>query len=332
MSLSKVFSLSSFNRFMLIPLMVISLMMPACMPTPSIMKMKPEYYPQCYQPFEDLEQAKRDLISRTLIGAGLGAVSGAVAGGIATGDVKGAAIGAGIGAVGGALIGYVHAKRSQYRNDKERMRSYQADINADMRNASRVEQYAMASLQCYTREFNTLLKKYKKGELSKEEVQARYKEIREGMSYIAEILKDSKDKLVQRDEEYREAFAFEARTKNRPAPEVASLEKKREAAAKRRPSANVKGDGSRELRKVSAEANTRKVQAERNAQKVEKQEAAMVAAAEKKKGTSSIKTVSKYYEKQYLNSVVSLEEAENVNDRTLAAMSVAAKHAGIDMV
>ena len=75
MSLSKVFSLSSFNRFMLISLMVISLMMPACMPTPSIMKMKPEYYPQCYQPFEDLEQAKRDLISRTLIGAGLGGLN-----------------------------------------------------------------------------------------------------------------------------------------------------------------------------------------------------------------------------------------------------------------
>ena len=321
------------NRFLLIPLVILSLLMPACMPKiPGLNQMKPDYYPQCYQPFADLEKAQDGLIKRTVIGAGVGALGGAALGFLKTGDAKGALIGGGAGLFAGTALGYGFGKMKQIQDDRERMRSYQADMNADMRNASRVEQYAMASLQCYTREFNSLLTQYKAGQITKVEVQARYSEIRRGMNYISEILVNSKNELLKRDGEYREAFEAEAKAKNKATPKVASLEKKRELAAKRRTSSKVEGNGGNELSQMSAEINRKKIQAEHKVQKIEQLEAAQVAAAGKSREISSINSVSTYYEKQYLDSLVSLEEAENVNQRTLTAMSVAAQHAGIDMV
>lgn len=321
------------NRFLLIPLVILSLLMPACMPKiPGLNQMKPEYYPQCYQPFADLEKAQDELIKRTVIGAGVGALGGAALGFLKTGDAKGALIGSGAGLIAGTALGYGFGKMKQIQDDRERMRSYQADMNADMRNASRVEQYAMASLQCYTREFNSLLSQYKAGQITKAEMQARYTEIRRGMKYISEILVNSKNELLKRDGEYREAFEAEAKAKNKTAPKVISLEKKRERTAKRQPSNKPKRNGGNELSQMTAEVNRRKIQAERKVQKVEQLEAAQVAVTEKKLGTSNINNISTYYEKQYLDSVVSLEEAESLNQRTLTAMSVAAQHAGIDMV
>ena len=321
------------NRFLLIPLVILSLLMPACMPKiPGLNQMKPEYYPQCYQPFADLEKAQDELIKRTVIGAGVGALGGAALGFLKTGDAKGALIGSGAGLIAGTALGYGFGKMKQIQDDRERMRSYQADMNADMRNASRVEQYAMASLQCYTREFNSLLSQYKAGQITKAEMQARYTEIRRGMKYISEILVNSKNELLKRDGEYREAFEAEAKAKNKTAPKVISLEKKRERTAKRQPSNKPKRNGGNELSQMTAEVNRRKIQAERKVQKVEQLEAAQDAVTEKKRGTSNINNISTYYEKQYLDSVVSLEEAESLNQRTLTAMSVAAQHAGIDMV
>lgn len=321
------------NRFLLIPLVILSLLMPACMPKiPGLNQMKPEYYPQCYQPFADLEKAQDELIKRTVIGAGVGALGGAALGFLKTGNAKGALIGSGVGLIAGTALGYGFGKMKQIQDDRERMRSYQADMNADMRNASRVEQYAMASLQCYTREFNSLLSQYKAGQITKAEMQTRYTEIRRGMKYISEILANSKNELLKRDGEYREAFEAEAKAKNKTAPKVISLEKKRVHAAKRQHSNKSKSSGGNELSQITAEVNRRKIQAERKVQKVEQLEAAQVAVVEKKRGTSSINNISRYYEKQYLDSVVSLEEAESLNQRTLTAMSVAAQHAGIDMV
>lgn len=321
------------NRFLLIPLVILSLLMPACMPKiPGLNQMKPEYYPQCYQPFADLEKAQDELIKRTVIGAGVGALGGAALGFLKTGDAKGALIGGGAGLIAGTTLGYGFGKMKQIQDDRERMRSYQADMNADMRNASRVEQYAMASLQCYTREFNSLLSQYKAGQITKAEMQARYTEIRRGMNYISEILANSKNELLKRDGEYREAFEAEAKAKNKTAPKIISMEKKRERTAKRQPSNKPKRNGGNELSQMTAEVNRRKIQAERKVQKVEQLEAAQVAVAEKKRGTSNINNISTYYEKQYLDSIMSLEEAESLNQRTLTAMSVAAQHAGIDMV
>ena len=320
------------TQVLFVTVLILSLCLPACMPKiPGISQMKPEYYPKCYQPFADLEAAQNELIKRTLIGASIGAVSGAVIGGIKKG-AKGAVAGAAIGLAAGGVLGYGFGKMKQIQDDRERMRSYQADMNADMRNASRVEQYAMASMQCYTREFNALLLQYKNGSISKAEVEARYKEIRQGLTYISEILSDSKNELVKRDSEYREAFEAEAKEKKRKPRKVTSLKNKRERAAKKRPSAEISGSGRKELRQLSAVQGSRKKQAEGRALKIEQQEKIQADAAAKGKGTSNINNVSKYYEGQYLDSIVSMEEAESVNQRTLAAMSAAAQHAGIDMV
>lgn len=346
---------NALKRVLIVVSVVLSLLATGCMKIPGLDQMKPEYYPQCYQPFVDLEKAQNDLIKRTAISAGVGAISGAAIGFLTTGDLKGALIGGGVGLFAGTALGYGTGKMQQIKDDKERMRSYQADMNADMLHASRVEQYTLASLQCYTREFDSLLAQYRAGLLSKEEVEVRYKEIREGMTIISNVLTNSKDELIKRDGEYRSAFEAEAKAKNKTAPEVislddhrqqlekqAQLEQKKQAQqkklaqrksqkARKRKSVPAQPEPS-ELNKVSNELAIRKEQAEQRTSTIEKLEKASAEQKNAKDAPSNVEDVSKYYEKQYLDSVVRLEEAKNMNERTLAAMSEAAKNAGIDMV
>ena len=344
------------KRLLLIAPVVLSLLTTGCMKIPGLDQMKPTYYPQCYQPFADLEKSRNELIKRTAIGAGLGAVSGATIGFMATGDPKGALIGGGAGLLAGTVLGYGVGKMRQIEDDKERMRSYQADMNAEMLHASRVEQYTLASLQCYTREFDSLLAQYRAGVLTREEVESRYREIREGMTVISSILASSKDELVKRDREYRGAFEEEAKARNRTAPQVISLDDHRQevekrarleqtrqarqkklaqksrAARKRKSVPSAQVEERSELAKVNDELAIRKAQAEQRTSSMEKREKLETASAEKKNMPFNVEDVSRYYEKQYLDSVIRLEEAKSMNDRTLAAMSDAARNAGIDMV
>lgn len=340
------------KRLLIVVPVVFSLLTTACIKIPGLDQMKPAYYPQCYQPFADLEKARNDLIKRTAIGAGLGAVSGATIGFLATGDPKGALIGGGAGLLAGTVLGYGVGKMQQIEDDRERMRSYQADMNVEMLHASRVEQYTLASLQCYTREFDSLLAQYRSGLLTREEVESRYREIREGMTVISSILVSSKDELVKRDREYRSAFAEEAKAKNRIAPQVISLDdhrqrvekqaqlaQKRQAqqkklaqksrSARKRKSVPAQVEERSKLTKVNDELAIRKAQAEQRTSNMEKLETASV---EQKNMPFNVEDVSRYYEKQYLDSVIRLEEVKSMNERALATMSDAARNAGIDMV
>lgn len=340
------------ERKAVVLLLGVSLSMAGCVPQPKLPQMDVHYYPQCYQPFVDLQASQDALVKRTLISAAVGGAGGAVAGAVATGNYKGALIGGLVGLIGGGAVGYASGKMKEHKDDQERMRSYQADMNADMRNASRVEQYALASLQCYTREFDSLLIQYKYGSVTKEEVQARYKEIREGMSQISLIIARSKSELVTRDKEYREAFAAEAKAQKSVVPQVASLDvhrqqvKQREQLEKTKkvttpgkkrarrskpPVAAQQQGGQTELHVAGNEIEKRMTQAEARTRIIEMQERSQ-SAVSAGAAPKNLEGVSTYYEKQYLDSVVRLEEVESMNERTLAVMSRAAQNAGIDMV
>ena len=303
------------TQVLFVTVLILSLCLPACMPKiPGISQMKPEYYPKCYQPFADLEAAQNELIKRTLIGASIGAVSGAVIGGIKKG-AKGAVAGAAIGLAAGGVLGYGFGKMKQIQDDRERMRSYQADMDVDMLNASRVEQYAMASMECYNREFKRLIADYKQGRRSKEEVEARYQEIRRGLTHISGILKEAREKLEERDKEYRNAFEREAKEKGISTPNVASIEHKRIKNSKIKNTKNL--DDQIKKRQENAKTRASQIKDQRNA-------------FQKNGDVLSVDNVADYYEGQYLDSLVSLDEAEVVNRKNLDAIEVAAQSLGLD--
>ena len=303
------------NHLLVIPLVILSLIMPACMPKiPGFEQMRPEYYPQCYQPLRDLEESQTALLKRTMLGVATGSALGALFGGL-KGGTKGLLVGIVGGASAGGLLGYGLGKMVQIKDDKERMRSYQADMDVDMLNASRVEQYAMASMECYNREFKRLIADYKQGRRSKEEVEARYQEIRRGLTHISGILKEAREKLEERDKEYRNAFEREAKEKGISTPNVASIEHKRIKNSKIKNTKNL--DDQIKKRQENAKTRASQIKDQRNA-------------FQKNGDVLSVDNVADYYEGQYLDSLVSLDEAEVVNRKNLDAIEVAAQSLGLD--
>ena len=136
------------------------LQLAACAPKQKIPEIKAEYYPQCVQPFKELAEAQRALVTRTVASAALGAAGGAIIGALTTGNWKGALAGGIAGGVVAGTVGYSTGKQQQIADVQERLRSYRTDMRTDIRNMSRVELYSMLSLQCYIREFRGLLAQY----------------------------------------------------------------------------------------------------------------------------------------------------------------------------
>lgn len=179
----------------------------------SVPTFDPVYYEACFEPCRTLKDSEDALRNRTLIGMALGVGSGALVGVLAGGNTKGTVIGAISGLFVGGATAYVTGKMEQHATDKERFRSYQADMNYEVVNASRVEQYANISLQCYIREFKSLTKKYKAGKISQEEFKERYAEIRKGLNYISKMTDNAQGAVLDHDQEYRTAFLEEVNQK-----------------------------------------------------------------------------------------------------------------------
>jgi len=73
-------------------------------------KTKVNYYPQCYQPVNQLRQDENSTGKSTAAGAVGGALLGALIGGLATGKASGAVAGAVAGGAAGAVAGNVYGK------------------------------------------------------------------------------------------------------------------------------------------------------------------------------------------------------------------------------
>lgn len=303
------------NHLFVIPLVILSLIMPACMPKlPGSDQMRPEYYPQCYQPIKYLEESQDALIKRTFWGALGGTALGTLIGGLTKGS-KGALAGAIVGLLAGGVISYGAAKMFMITDDKERLRSYQIDMDVDMLNASRVEQYAMASMRCYNREFKQLLVDYKQGLRTKEEVEARYQEIRRGLIYISGILENARKELEDNSKEYREAIEKEVQKQGAIVPTVITSGTTGKSKTVNRGARSIND----EIDKREQDAGIRATQIMNQHKDFNKGNKEL-----------SVDTVANYFGGRYLDSLVSLEEAEDVNQKNLDVMELAAQSLGLD--
>ena len=180
-----------------------------------------QYYPSCYAPINDLRQADSDFNKNVAGGAVGGALVGALVGFLATGNTQGTLIGAGTGAVVGTGVGYAKAKQERIADDNRRMASYLVDIDGDISGMDRATAAASVARDCYSREFNGAVADFKAKRISREELARRYQEIKDGSTEAGNILGAVIASASEKEQQYQQAIAEEAKKTNQPVPVAA---------------------------------------------------------------------------------------------------------------
>ena len=179
-----------------------------------------QYYPQCYSPISELRRAESDYKQTVATGSIVGALVGALGGYLATGKAEGAIVGAAAGTVAGTAVGYAQAESRQSADENRRMASYLSQLDGDISGLNGVTASARLAIQCYDKQFQEALAAYKAGRISKPELQARYAEIRSGSQEAANIMGQVVDSTLEKERQYQQALAQEAKKANRPVPVV----------------------------------------------------------------------------------------------------------------
>jgi uncharacterized protein YcfJ len=211
-----------------------SLMATGCGSKYGAKTVKVNYYPQCYQPIDDLRAAEEKVKKDMITGAALGAVTGMVVGLATTGSARGAAIGAGIGLVAGFAGSYLISKSMQEKSLQERYDAYNSTMDSEVNNLNIAVKMAKQTCDCYTAEYKRLNASYQKGQVSKEEMLVRLKEIRDGNNDAIKVLQVFKADAVKHNDTFAEIYKIEQDrpsdklTKN----QVSSLRKKGNAVNK----------------------------------------------------------------------------------------------------
>lgn len=168
------------------------------------------YYPACYRPIQELREGENNVAKTTAGGAVMGALGGALIGLLASGGKwQGAVVGAAAGGVTGTVAGNIYAKKQQEADDNRRLASYLQDIDGDISNLDVVGAAARNSLQCYDRQFATLVRDMKAGAITREAAQARYGEISSGREEAIAILGEAATQARNLDSQYEQALVAE---------------------------------------------------------------------------------------------------------------------------
>jgi uncharacterized protein YcfJ len=176
-------------------------------------------YKECYNPIAQLREAESDFNKTVAAGAILGAVGGAVIGGLVSGKPQGILAGAAVGAAAGGGLGYAAAKQNQIKDDQKRLESYRKDIGTDSEGLDRAKVAAMVASDCYDKQFQGNVEKFKAGQMSKQEFTERYTEIKAGMAEASVILGKVTEGAKKKEEQYSAALASEAAKAGKPVPE-----------------------------------------------------------------------------------------------------------------
>jgi len=184
-------------------------------------KTKVNYYPQCYQPVNQLRQDENSTGKSTAAGAVGGALLGALIGGLATGKASGALIGAAAGGAAGAVAGNVYGKSKSQQRDAAYMQQYSQQLGSEAASMNRSTAAAKVAAKCYDDQFKLAASQFKAGQISRIEFQDRYNEIRSGLEETSFILNDTATTMAKKDGEYQQALA-EPYTTAQPATSVSS--------------------------------------------------------------------------------------------------------------
>jgi uncharacterized protein YceK len=178
-----------------------------------------KYYPECYQPIQDLRSAEKQFATTVAGSVVAGALIGAIIGGVATGDVRGAAAGAVVGGAAGGLAGYALAKQRQIKDDNQRLASYLQDIDGDITGLDRVTAAAQVARKCYDTQFAQAIAAFKEGRMSRAELTERVTEINNGSTEASRILGTVIAGASDKEKQYQDALVSESQMAKRPVPE-----------------------------------------------------------------------------------------------------------------
>jgi hypothetical protein len=166
---------------------------------------KVNYYPQCYQPVQQLHQADQQFSQTMAVNTLLGAAGGAALGGLIGGNWQGALIGAAAGAATAATATYAQARFQQEADDDRRALLISNDMSHDSSEMQRAVFAARQANYCYNNAFNQVAGDVRRGRLPKEEARLRFAEINEGQHETAAILAQYGKKANESVQEYRVA-------------------------------------------------------------------------------------------------------------------------------
>ena len=184
-------------------------------------KTKVNYYPQCYQPVNQLRQDENSTGKSTAAGAVGGALLGALIGGLATGKASGAVAGAVAGGAAGAVAGNVYGKSKAQDRDAAYLHQYSQQLGSETASMNRSTAAAKVAAKCYDEQFKLAANQFKAGQISRIEFQDRYNEIRSGLEETSFILNNTATTMAKKDSEYQQALA-EPYTSAQPATPTAS--------------------------------------------------------------------------------------------------------------
>ncbi|MBQ9451718.1 MAG: hypothetical protein IJU65_00265 [Desulfovibrio sp.] len=170
------------------------------------------YYPACYRPIQDLRTHEHDVAKGTAGGAALGALGGAALGFLLSGGKwQGAVTGAAVGGVAGGVTGNIYASKQKEADENKRMASYLQDIDGDISNLDVVGAAARASLQCYDRQFASLIADIKAKRVTRDVAQRMYAEIASGREEAISLMGNAVTNGRNLDQQYEAAFVSEER-------------------------------------------------------------------------------------------------------------------------
>ena len=160
--------------------------------------MQPEFYPQCYQPIQQIRN-DRDYsqeAKQASVGAAVGALSGALVGFLVSRDGKGAAIGAVAGGVVGGTAGFIKARLEKIEDQNQRLNELRLMLGEEANNLDLDKASVLKSMRCYSHEMDAIKKAMKNGTMSAEEAQVRLVEIKSGVAEAHEFWEEHA-KLIQ---------------------------------------------------------------------------------------------------------------------------------------
>lgn len=164
------------------------------------------HYKDCYAPIQKLRDEEQEYQNTLIKGAIGGVVLGALTGLAARGDGKGAVVGALVGLGLGLGTAFTLAEYKQMNNDRERSLYLSKGMITDAVVLDRVSSSAAVASDCYNKQFDILLGKYKAGNISKETFQEKAVEIITGLNEIAAVTKKSNADADKQIAQYQEAL------------------------------------------------------------------------------------------------------------------------------
>jgi outer membrane lipoprotein SlyB len=162
-----------------------------------------KHYSDCYAPIAQLRKDEATKTSNTVAGAVAGTLIGAVIGYSQDGG-RGAVIGGVSGAIIGGSAAYLITDQIQKKNQAERFAAYSAALEADIQGLSNAVAAAKLVNKCYENSYNTLKRQYKAGQIGKEEMTVRLKELRDGTNDANVVLAKFAAEIAQNQVVYQD--------------------------------------------------------------------------------------------------------------------------------